>query len=206
MPSHRLLHHLPISLHALCPIANTMIHPVRAKNTGLAIAATLAATAVAQNGTSGGGSSTIRWGPCPGGAAADPIVCGELPVPLDYTSNRTGETLALQLTKLPATTQPSRGSILLNFGGPGNDGRTMLVQFADFLPLWVFFLPHDAAASSAGRPRGLCIYETDRCIADPEESLISSASTPGTYYSQQFKSGPGPGNYANTMQMHIKRN
>ncbi|KAK8135816.1 proteinase [Apiospora sp. TS-2023a] len=111
-----------------------MVHPVRAKNTGLAIAATLAATAVAQNGTYSN-NTTIRWGPCPEGAAAAPIVCGELPVPLDYTSNQTGEMLTLQLTKVPATTQPSRGSILLNFGGPGNDGRTLLAQYAPLIPL-----------------------------------------------------------------------
>ncbi|KAK8047277.1 hypothetical protein PG996_015341 [Apiospora saccharicola] len=115
-----------------------MVHPVRAKNTGLAIAATLAATAVAQNGTYSN-HTTIHWGPCPGGAAAAPIVCGELPVPLDYTSNQTGEMLTLQLTKVPATAQPSRGSILLNFGGPGNDGRTLLAQYAPLLPLWVSF-------------------------------------------------------------------
>ncbi|KAK7911347.1 hypothetical protein PG985_013828 [Apiospora marii] len=112
-----------------------MVHPVRAKNTGFAIAATLAATAVAQNGTYGNSSSTIRWGPCPDGATPDPIVCGELSVPLDYTSNQNGETLTLRLTKVPATVQPSRGSILLNFGGPGNDGHTTLIQYAPLLPL-----------------------------------------------------------------------
>ncbi|KAK8058303.1 hypothetical protein PG994_008751 [Apiospora phragmitis] len=111
-----------------------MVLYIRTKNMRLAIAATIVATAVAQNGTHNS-NNTIRWGPCPAEVAAAPIVCGELLVPLDYTSNRTDETLTLQFAKLPASTQPSRGSILLNFGGPGNDGRTSLAGYAPLLPL-----------------------------------------------------------------------
>ncbi|KAK7967739.1 TAP-like protein-domain-containing protein [Apiospora aurea] len=110
-----------------------MVHTVRAKSMKLSIAASLVATAAARNGTYD--SSTIRWAPCPADVAAPPTLCGELLVPLDYTNNQPNETLTLQLAKVPATTQPSRGSVLLNFGGPGNDGRTMLGQYAPFLPL-----------------------------------------------------------------------
>ncbi|KAK8065355.1 hypothetical protein PG997_012102 [Apiospora hydei] len=110
-----------------------MVHTARAKSMKLSIAASLVATAAAQNGTYD--SSTIRWAPCPADVAAPPTLCGELLVPLDYTNNESNETLTLQLAKVPATTQPSRGSVLMNFGGPGNDGRTMLGQYAPFLPL-----------------------------------------------------------------------
>ncbi|KAK8035383.1 TAP-like protein-domain-containing protein [Apiospora rasikravindrae] len=110
-----------------------MAHTVRTKSMRLAIATTLVATAAAQNGTYS--TDSIRWAPCPAEVAAAPVVCGELLVPLDYTNDRSNETLTLQLAKVPAITQPSRGSVLMNFGGPGNDGRTMLGQYAPFLPL-----------------------------------------------------------------------
>jgi hypothetical protein len=72
----------------------------------------------------------IQWGkvchpeintthaPAPAG-----ITCGSLTVPLDYTEESLGATIELELIKLPALRTPSKGSILLNFGGPGPNGR-----------------------------------------------------------------------------------
>ncbi|KAK7954534.1 TAP-like protein-domain-containing protein [Apiospora saccharicola] len=165
-----------------------MVHPVRAKNTGLAIAATLAATAVAQNGTYSN-HTTIHWGPCPGGAAAAPIVCGELPVPLDYTSNQTGEMLTLQLTKVPATAQPSRGSILLNFGGPGNDGRTLLAQYAPLLPLWVSFPAMPPFSCGTGNTIPFSCYQNETLRRAGQATVRSdransSDATPGRLWAE----------------------
>lgn len=87
---------------------------------------------------------SINWFDCPQNASIA-TTCGTLHVPLDYTATTSNESLILQLVKvclLPralsdglaeridfvdpgsrqinATTQPSKGSILFDFGGPGN--------------------------------------------------------------------------------------
>lgn len=52
-----------------------------------------------------------------------PIVCGSLQVPLDYTNVSSTKTLDLHLYKIAvANGTKSKHSVLLNFGGPGNDG------------------------------------------------------------------------------------
>lgn len=53
-------------------------------------------------------------------------MCGNLEVPLDYTEPSSNATLTLQLARVPASSQPSKGSILFNFGGPGATGRGTL--------------------------------------------------------------------------------
>lgn len=64
----------------------------------------------------------IKWGDCDIDTAGLPVQCGKLKVPLDYT-NDSSTTIDLELIKLSATKQPApKGSILLNFGGPGGDG------------------------------------------------------------------------------------
>jgi hypothetical protein len=50
------------------------------------------------------------------------VYCATLPVPLDYTDLNSGGYLALQLVKVEATKHPSRGSVIMNPGGPGNSG------------------------------------------------------------------------------------
>jgi hypothetical protein len=59
--------------------------------------------------------------------------CGALQVPLDYTEPSSNATLHLELAKVPALIQPSRGSILFNFGGPGIPGRRSLGALAGLL-------------------------------------------------------------------------
>lgn len=48
-----------------------------------------------------------------------PIECANLSVPLDYTGRLSAEQLSLQLVRIRATQQPSKGSLLINPGGPG---------------------------------------------------------------------------------------
>lgn len=70
----------------------------------------------------------IQWGACNATEVGSsvPIVCGNLEVPLDYTEPSSNATLTLQLARVPASSQPSKGSILFNFGGPGATGRGTL--------------------------------------------------------------------------------
>lgn len=75
----------------------------------------------------------IKWGDCPDLEPGDPslrILCGSLTVPLDYTDTSSNRTLRIELVKVPATQRPSKGSILLNFGGPGSTGRDSLAAGA----------------------------------------------------------------------------
>ena len=67
---------------------------------------------------------TIEWGPCGdlGFNETVELSCGSLTVPLDYTEPESGETLDLQILKILAPNQPSKGSVFFNFGGPGATG------------------------------------------------------------------------------------
>lgn len=76
-------------------------------------------------------SQSIQWGNCDFGASAS-IQCGSLDVPRDYTDDSAG-TLELPLAKVTAVNEPSMGTILVNFGGPGNDATEMLGGFAELL-------------------------------------------------------------------------
>lgn len=64
----------------------------------------------------------INWYPCTQNGSL-PLTCGTLTIPLDYTNTTSNATLELQLVKVKALKQPSRGSILFNPGGPGEGGR-----------------------------------------------------------------------------------
>ncbi|KXX79857.1 Carboxylesterase A [Madurella mycetomatis] len=73
----------------------------------------------------------IKWGDCLDlklGGGSLPVLCGNLTVPLDYTDVGFNKTLRLELVKVPATQGTSKGSILLNFGGPGLSSRQTLVS------------------------------------------------------------------------------
>lgn len=94
--------------------------------------------AAASTGLAGAGtarddtdSQSIQWGNCYFGASIS-IQCGSLDVPRDYTDNSAGM-LELSLAKVAAVKEPFMGTILVNFGGPGNDATAMLGDFAELL-------------------------------------------------------------------------
>lgn len=86
----------------------------------------LLASAAAAEGSPAKG--TINWGPCTDFNSTEPIQCANLTVPLDYTDQTSNKTLELQLLRIPALRQPSKGSILFNFGGPSVAGRPTMAQ------------------------------------------------------------------------------
>lgn len=82
-------------------------------------------------------ATTIQWGTCADNfESAVPVDCGTLLVPLDYTVS-SNETYTLELLRAPAPVQPAKGSIVLNFGGPGEVGRATLVGNASLLQVYV---------------------------------------------------------------------
>ncbi|KAH8903629.1 TAP domain-containing protein [Coniochaeta sp. PMI_546] len=62
-----------------------------------------------------------------------PLLCGNLSVPLDYTNANSSATVVLQLVKASATSPSPNGSIIFNFGGPGEPDRLNLAQLASYL-------------------------------------------------------------------------
>jgi hypothetical protein len=77
----------------------------------------------------------IAWAPCEMARATVPVSCGTLAVPLDYTDAQSSATIDLELRKIPAANSPSKGSILFNFGGPGDSGFGDVVVFGELLRL-----------------------------------------------------------------------
>lgn len=83
------------------------------------------------------GAGSIVWGPCDlllgnelQQQAAEVNECALLAVPLDYTNIDSSPTIDLQLVKLAAAEGPSKGSVLVNPGGPGESGVEFLVESA----------------------------------------------------------------------------
>jgi hypothetical protein len=87
-------------------------------------------------------STTIKWTKCdPALERAKmsrlPIECANVTAPLDYTSQEYNETIVLELIRVSAAKQPSKGTILFNFGGPGDAGRSGMVGQMDQLMPYV---------------------------------------------------------------------
>lgn len=72
----------------------------------------------------------LQWGECDIETGGLPVQCAKLTVPLDYTDKTSNKTLDLDVIKYPAQNGPSKGSILLNFGGPGQDGLNSMISYA----------------------------------------------------------------------------
>ncbi|MFE9674250.1 alpha/beta hydrolase [Streptomyces sp. NPDC006259] len=62
----------------------------------------------------------IKWGRCTGDGMPDDLQCARVTVPVDYARPK-GATLDLALARYRATGD-KRGSVVLNFGGPGGPG------------------------------------------------------------------------------------
>ncbi|MEU9187136.1 alpha/beta hydrolase [Streptomyces sp. NPDC048484] len=76
----------------------------------------------------------ISWSACQGDELPEDLQCGKVTVPLDYAKPADG-TLDLAMARFRATGS-SRGSVLLNFGGPGGPGVSELADGGtDFMGL-----------------------------------------------------------------------
>ncbi|RPD63528.1 hypothetical protein L227DRAFT_651139 [Lentinus tigrinus ALCF2SS1-6] len=78
------------------------------------------------------GSTRIHWGACDSfGSSDSSLSCGFLDVPLDYHNPFAG-TARLAVIKASAT-GPRRGSLFVNYGGPGESGVQDMIQYEDDL-------------------------------------------------------------------------
>lgn len=77
-------------------------------------------------------ASATSWGPCDLDLEyqgdQDDFECARLKVPLDYTNCSNHESIQLDVIKLKALNEPSKGSILFNPGGPGLSGVQALAE------------------------------------------------------------------------------
>ncbi len=71
----------------------------------------------------------IDWADCQGDGIPEDLQCGKVTVPLDYARPAEG-TVDVAMARYRATGK-SRGSVLLNFGGPGGSGVSQLAYAAD---------------------------------------------------------------------------
>jgi len=127
-------------------------------------------------------NQTISWFPCPPSASINtttdggvPLTCGSLTVPLDYTKPNSTQTLQLQLTKITATKQPSKGSIILQPGGPGAPGAQVFEEGPAETALLLSGGSYDIVAFN---PRGTGQTLPFSCFASDEERQTAALLTP----------------------------
>ncbi|MGW4549670.1 alpha/beta hydrolase [Streptomyces violaceorubidus] len=143
-------------------------------------AANAATTRDAAPGMSRFYDQKVKWSACEGSDMPSDLQCGKVTVPLDYARPK-GRTLDVALARYRATGH-SRGSVLLNFGGPGGSGVSELaVGGKEFMHLTngydvVTFDPRGVGRSSpvSCGPATLKIMEAtdgDGGMTDPEDVL-----------------------------------
>ncbi|MBK3573445.1 alpha/beta fold hydrolase [Streptomyces sp. MBT65] len=136
----------------------------------------------------------VKWAACKDTDAPKDLQCGKVTVPLDYAKPG-GRTLDLALARYRATGK-SRGSVLLNFGGPGGAGVSELAsngkEFMDLTNGYdvVTFDPRGVGQSSPvscgeGSDQGSAAIEEDTAdSSDPKvvlKQLRKAAATCAKY-------------------------
>lgn len=112
-------------------------------------ALTAAATAVVASPRLDTREKKIKWGECKDvpGLVSEEVECATLKVPRDYTDKGDdAKELELTLARVPATEKESKGSILLNFGGPG---QPSIVTLASLSPKLLKYEDHPLALHHA---------------------------------------------------------
>ncbi|MFE7931038.1 alpha/beta fold hydrolase [Streptomyces sp. NPDC057456] len=122
----------------------------------------------------------VTWSACEGDGMPDDLQCADLTVPVDYRRPTAG-TLDLALARYRATGD-KRGSVVLNFGGPGGPGVPELAyggkEFMDLTDGYdvVALDPRGVGRSSPvscgdGEDSGLASLDEDSALADPQALL-----------------------------------
>ncbi|MFI5797712.1 alpha/beta hydrolase [Streptomyces sp. NPDC051677] len=128
----------------------------------------------------------VTWSACKDDGMPDDLQCAKLTVPLDYARPKAG-TLDLALARYRATGK-KRGSVVLNFGGPGGAGVPELAYSGkEFMELTngydvVTFDPRGVGRSSPvscgdGEDSALASLDDDSAPADPRALLARLKQT-----------------------------
>ena len=133
--------------------------------------------------------TTLAWADC-----GDGFQCATLSVPVDW-SKPTGDHVGLALTRLPAQAPDQRiGSLVVNYGGPGESGVDYLRRTYGRLPQPVRarfdVVSFDPRGTGASRP----IDCVDDAVLDQSAALVAVPTTPQQLdalhaYNAQFAAG-----------------
>ncbi|WP_406723207.1 alpha/beta hydrolase [Streptomyces althioticus] len=116
----------------------------------------------------------IKWAACEGTELPKDLQCGTLTVPLDYADPGKG-TLELALARYRASSDDPRGSVVLNFGGPGGSGvQGLAYGRKDFLGLTD---DYDVVSFD---PRGVGRSSPVSCGADATSRALDATDGEGT--------------------------
>ncbi|MET7687702.1 alpha/beta hydrolase [Streptomyces sp. NPDC005483] len=127
-------------------------------------------------------SQKIKWSKCVDMETPHNLQCGKITVPLDYAKPRAG-TLDLALARYRSTAKHKRGSVVLNFGGPGGAGVPALAAGGDdFMGLTdgydvVSFDPRGVGRSSpvscgAGTDEALAATDDEAAVAQDPRTVL----------------------------------
>ncbi|MFF5360132.1 alpha/beta hydrolase [Streptomyces scabiei] len=172
------------STHIRCPLAGAAVAVLALLGAGLP--ATVAGAGRQHDAEQGDLNrfyrQKITWSACEGLEAPRDLRCGKVTVPLDYAQPRAG-TLDLAVARYRGTGD-RRGSLLLNFGGPGGPGVPELAYSgADFMDLTngydlVSFDPRGVGRSSPvscgeGTEEALEATDDGQDADDPQAALTT---------------------------------
>ncbi|MGA5087280.1 alpha/beta hydrolase [Streptomyces pseudogriseolus] len=116
----------------------------------------------------------IEWAACEGTELPKDLQCGTVTVPLDYADPGKG-TLELALARYRASSGDPRGSVVLNFGGPGGSGvQGLAFGREDFLGLTD---DYDVVSFD---PRGVGRSSPVSCGADATSRALEATGGEGT--------------------------
>ncbi|KAI6782649.1 NEDD8-like protein (RubA) [Emericellopsis cladophorae] len=89
----------------------------------LATASLAAAVPTADSSSNKRQDKGLSFGACTDRLTEDtPLECASLNVPLDYTDDSSTDEIRIDIVRVPAAKSPSKGSVFVNFGGPGAPG------------------------------------------------------------------------------------
>jgi pimeloyl-ACP methyl ester carboxylesterase len=120
----------------------------------------------------GSDGARVRWHAC-----GDGLECGRVTVPVDYAAPD-GEQVRIAVARVPALNRRERlGSLVVNFGGPGDPGTAALRDFALTLPRKLR-ARYDLVSFD---PRGTGRSRPIDCLSDAEADRVLAADpTPDT--------------------------